>query len=77
MSRHDYVAFVRTSRATMFSLAVDGCAKEMGTWVLTGCVDVVVFGIFAHLEGRRRLLYAKLQSVNKSFTKGRGCSTDD
>lgn len=45
----------------MFSLAVDGCAKEMGAGILTGGVDVVVFGILTHLEGRMRLIYRKLQ----------------
>lgn len=52
MSWHDYVAFVRASRATMFSFAVDGGAKEVGAGILARSVDVIVLGIFAHLEGR-------------------------
>ena len=51
MSWNDDIAFVRASRASMFSLAVDGGANEMCARVLTRRVDVVVLGVFAHDSG--------------------------
>lgn len=49
VARHNNVTFVRSTRASVVPVAVDGGAKEVSPGIHTGGIDVVVFGVFAHI----------------------------
>ncbi len=50
MARLYDVAFMRSFWAALLLPAIDGALEEVGSRVLAGGVDVVVLGVFTHLE---------------------------
>lgn len=51
MSWHHNVSLVRTSRTPLLLLSINRGTEEVGSWVYTGGINVVVFGVFAHRVG--------------------------
>lgn len=49
--RYDYVSFMGSSSTSSITLAVNGSTEKVCSRVVTRCIDVIVLGIFTHLDG--------------------------
>lgn len=47
--RHYDVPLMRTSGTSVLLLPINRSAEEVSSWIHAGGIDVVVFGVFAHL----------------------------